>query len=344
MRLQIVLAVAASLAITSPALAQSSPSEDNLDVAPDWRKRPTSHDILMVYPVDALEKGVSGKAVVACIVTVHGTLNRCRIEGEEPAGMHFGAAAVALTPQMLMKPGMRDGKPVEATVRVPVNFTTSGRAEVPPGDRILANVRWLTAPTYEQVAEAYPKSAKGKRVAGFALLRCTFGGEGRLGSCDVAKEHPTGMGFGAAATTLRSHFTGPSETGERTTRGFVVDVPVTFATEMIDGGKPAIGRPQWVGLPTGEEVAAVTPPGPSPSGAKSARVVLSCKIAPDGGVAACAVVEETPANEGYSAAALKVAPRFRLSLWTSEGLPTIGGTVRVPMRFEIGPGGASGRP
>lgn len=290
---------------------------------------------MTVYPLAAMEKGLKGKAVISCTITVQGTLSRCRVDSEEPAGLDFGAAALALTPQMLLVPAQKAGKPVESTIRVPVNFQTFGRAEVQPGDRILANVRWREAPTYAQVAAAYPEKAKAGKVGGRAVLRCLFGGEGRLGTCDVAKEEPSGMGFGAAARSLRPLFVGPATSGDRTTRGFGVDLSVVFTPEMITSDKPAIGRPQWSALPAPEHIAQVAPKGPSPSGAASARVVLSCQIVAGGALSDCAVVEETPAGEGYGAATLSLAKDFKLSIWTSEGLPTVGGTVRVPIRFSI---------
>jgi hypothetical protein len=60
-----------------------------------------------------------------------------------------------------------------------------------------------------------------------------------------------------------------------------------------------------------------------------------CRVAAGGRLQGCALEQETPLNEGYGQAALAMIPEFRVSLWTDEGLPTVGGTVRVPMRFDI---------
>ena len=47
------------------------------------------------------------------------------------------------------------------------------------------------------------------------------------------------------------------------------------------------------------------------------------------------VESETPQDLGYAAAAMTLTPQFRLAVWTDEGLPTVGGTVRIPLRFDL---------
>ena len=42
-----------------------------------------------------------------------------------------------------------------------------------------------------------------------------------------------------------------------------------------------------------------------------------------------------PAGLGYGEAAMKLSPYFRLAVWTDEGLPTVGGTVSIPLRFDL---------
>ncbi len=97
-------------------LASSAEAKDEatrLDVRPDWLKRPDAADVLAVWPSAAWIKGLGGRAVISCRVTLQGALADCSVNREEPVGAGFGAAAIALSPQFLMKPGIRDGKPVE---------------------------------------------------------------------------------------------------------------------------------------------------------------------------------------------------------------------------------------
>src|SRR5690348_14301195 len=101
----VALAVAAP---TSLAVAQ--------DRQPDWVKTPSARDLAAVWPAAALKEGEGGKAIIACIVTVQGTLRACRVESEDPPGKGFGGAAIALSSQFLMKPALKGGQPVEAGV------------------------------------------------------------------------------------------------------------------------------------------------------------------------------------------------------------------------------------
>eukprot|EP01030_Chromulinospumella_sphaerica_P012975 gene12975-12758_t len=64
------------------------------------------------------------------------------------------------------------------------------------------------------------------------------------------------------------------------------------------------------------------------------KVVLSCTVQPDGTVANCQVVEETPAGHGFGQAALKMSSRFRMRPQTSDGHPVGGAVVRIPIKFE----------
>ena len=34
---------------------------------------------------------------------------------------------------------------------------------------------------------------------------------------------------------------------------------------------------------------------------------------------------------------MALSPAFRLAIWSEEGLPSVGATVRVPVRFDIKP-------
>ena len=43
---------------------------------------------------------------------------------------------------------------------------------------------------------------------------------------------------------------------------------------------------------------------------------------------------EQPAGLGFGAAAVALSSAFQVTAWTAEGLPTIGGKIRVPIRYE----------
>lgn len=75
--------------------APVAPSATSLDAVPvlrDWKVHP---DMVKHYPQRALEKGITGGAVLECQVTATGKLTSCVALAETPAGYGFGKAGVA---------------------------------------------------------------------------------------------------------------------------------------------------------------------------------------------------------------------------------------------------------
>jgi TonB family protein len=198
-----------------------------------------------------------------------------------------------------------------------------------------ATMAWPEAPSYSAVAAGYPKKARANKVGGRATLNCDFNKEGRLSRCDTVTEEPRGQGFADAAKTLAKQFRAFTTTssGEPLTRASV-HLPVTFDPAMLTDAKPVIGKAKWAGLPSAEDTRAAF--AKVEAGHGTVRVLLACVVQQGGGVSDCAVQREEPAGVGVGQAALALAPRFRLSTWTAEGLPTVGGTVSIPLRYEGG--------
>lgn len=325
-------------------LAAAAEDEPAFDTPPDWIKKPTMEDIMSVWPTEALRTGRGGRAVIGCKVSAEGTLYDCAVVEERPSGAGFGPAALVLSQQLHMRPAMKDGKPVRgAVVRIPITFpdmpkaTGSHTSAVGPQTllrTVISNIAWTAAPTYAEVAAAYPAEARARRVGGNAVLSCRMTGQGRLAGCETVRATPDDMGFGPAARELAKRFVGPTQLPDgRSIRGAMVQVPFTFSTEMLDGGAPVIGKPQWAALPGGGDVTEAYP-----SAARQARiggrVTLSCAVAVGGKLEACQVTREDPAGQGFGAAALRLAAHFAVGTWSPEGLPTQGGRVNVPLRFE----------
>ena len=67
---------------------------------------------------------------------------------------------------------------------IPVNFDHRARAErdrLESAGPIIQSVTWLQAPSFADVAAAYPARAGG--VEGSSTIFCRFGAEGRLSRC-----------------------------------------------------------------------------------------------------------------------------------------------------------------
>lgn len=66
----------------------------------------------------------------------------------------------------------------------------------------------------------------------------------------------------------------------------------------------------------------------------SGRALLECLVVADGRLA-CTVVSEEPEGYGFGEASLRVARSFRMAPETRDGVPTAGGRVRVPIRWNL---------
>ncbi|PZQ62592.1 MAG: hypothetical protein DI570_10130 [Phenylobacterium zucineum] len=306
------------------------------DTPPDWIRRPSAGDLKAVLPRRALEKGIDGRAVVSCTVTVQGSLVDCVPIEEAPTGIGFGEAAVALTPQMLMRPARLKGQPSPSTVRIPINWVgwgptpgmyTDGRKVARP------DLPWATAPSYADVAAAYPAKAREAGVAGRATVGCDLSKEGRLVGCTTITAEPKGYGFEAAAKSLAKLFVRPVVTEEdrKAIQSVSVHMPIVFDPAMLTDAKPVIGKPVWAKLPGSE---ALDKAFADVKATEPVRVMLACNVVAGGMVEGCKVESETPAGAGVGAAALALAPAFRITPWTAEGLPVVGGSIRVPLRYQ----------
>lgn len=120
----------------------------------------------------------------------------------------------------------------------------------------------------------------------------------------------------------------------------IVAAPVAPAPPPPVSGdaKPAksVVRPTWVRRPTAAELEKVFPPAAAKAHV-SGRAVIECQVALDGTARACRVVQETPADQGFGAAALALAPTLRLTPALVDGQPVDGAVVRIPVNFDAAP-------
>jgi TonB family protein len=330
MRLRVLAIVLALAGLPSAAIPQQV-------TQPDWLKKPSVDQLFAVFPTEAGRRGISGKAVLECEVTAQGALRACKVMSETPPGMGFGQAALSLAPQFLMKPQMVDGKPVGgAMVRLPINFKTEGLMSGPGVVPVVTQPVWLSAPTVRQVVEQFPEKAIAKRQSGRTTMNCEFKSDGSLRNCHTINEHPTGLGFADAARKLIPLFRGPARVADgRSVSGMRVQVPFNFPIEIADGEHPIIGQPRWLRLPNVDAAKAGFPKAAQDAHVEVGRVVMNCLVAAEGRLTECVVKSEDPKGYGFDKAALALSADFQVGQWSDEGLPTVGGRLNVPLRYQL---------
>ena len=166
-----------------------------------------------------------------------------------------------------------------------------------------------SGPDAAAIAKAYPLEARKMRVGGLVTLTCTANADRTVSD-----------GFGAAALSLASEFRTDASASNS------VDIPVRFDAQ--------VGKPHWEEIPTGDQIVRYYPPR-AQAARISGKAFITCKVTAEGRLEGCQTVYETPEGMGFGEAALSLAQYFKMAKKTSAGDSVAGGTVRIPIFFDI---------
>jgi TonB family protein len=287
--------------------------------------QPTVGEINAAYPAGALARKVSGKVALSCLVTADLQLSDCQVKTETPQGEGFAAAAITLTPRYRVRETDQLGQRV-AGRRIPIETIF-----LAPGD---SRLDWAKKPTSEQMWAVLPKLASDEGVGGKTSLHCTVSTEGALRDCTVEWEQPAGYGFGMAALKLTDQFRmKPATRGGRAVED-EVSIPIHFGAAALSAGAIAglVRDPIWDAAPSAANVAAAYPAKAGP--AIDGYATLRCGVIASGVLKDCKAISEMPKDKGFADAALKLAPRFRVSMSSGGKLDLTKYAFDVPIHFR----------
>ena len=197
------------------------------------------------------------------------------------------------------------------------------------------DIKWKWDPdhlvTDGDAARVYPLHAAQTNLAGRVKLSCRATADGRLENCAVTQEDPANEGFGAAATSLmpllRIRATTPLS---QLLAGGVVNLPYEFSADNLTWAARTTGT-SWQ-QPTPDDIVEAYPSNAARI-KLSGSVLLRCIATSSGDLKDCNWLQETPAGEGFGAAAISLARHMKLTQPREGAAAFQSGVVLVPVQF-----------
>jgi TonB family protein len=162
-----------------------------------------------LYPAQALQQGIEGRAAVQCDVAGRAFSN-CKPIDESPTGQGFGRAAAEIAQSLHPNERFSADQRRAGHARLEIRFRVPWSADDPPGGAPTFALRgpfaYLQKPGPNDMAYGYPAAAAHRSMQGEAVISCHIQADGRMRDCAVTREAPLGVGFGEASLRLMPLF------------------------------------------------------------------------------------------------------------------------------------------
>ncbi len=291
-----------------------------------WLSGPTTDQINAAWPETAKAAGVSGGAVLDCAVGPQGALSDCRVVQQRPPVFNFGAAALPLASQIVLRPADRPTGPGRRKVIIKFELDEDGPVNT--------EADWLHQPSLTDLEGVYPAHAhaNGARV----ILKCVITVQGGARDCTVLWESPERQGFGAAALLLAPSFQFKPATRARRPVATHEQVSILWQGDFSEGrvNYRMTANLLWIAAPSSADVAKAYPSGARIAG-RPGHAVLRCGLASDGALRDCNAISEAPLGAGFGDAALKLSKLFKTNVAAVPDKTRL--SVRVDLPFIFAP-------
>jgi TonB family protein len=328
----------------SPVTVSPSARPAQADATVEMDEETAAGEFVAVWPAGAYNTRADGKVMLSCKINVHGLAEWCGIKTESPAGKGFGAAALQMRPTFKLKPATGADGPMEAIMNIAVKF----KAPDPQFDSnvnflsnrmpmnavtMLSRPVWAAAPSFADLAAAYPASAGNEE--GYVVAHCQVLSSGDLKNCQMVKEFPAKKGFAHAAMGIVHRFKVTTDLAQAPhSNPMWVDIPIRMPPPAETRGHPQIS-PNWLTGVDPKTAPGVFPPEAVAKGLTTGRGVANCLVAADGSMSSCAPDAGDPDGLGFSEAVAKLALLLKVNRWSADAGPVDGGQVRVAIRINL---------
>jgi TonB family protein len=194
---------------------------------------------------------------------------------------------------------------------------------------------WLKQPDPMGLWALMPAGAVRKGVSGLAVIECEVAPLGTLEGCRLVSEKPAGLGFGQAALLAAPSLAMKPALKDGRPVASTVRIPLRFVNPSAQLGVfvtdlTIVREPVWEAAPSFADMAAAWP---DRSNADAAHISMRCEIGAGGSLKRCRIASQTSDDQSFAAAALALAPKFRLRMTPDSAEQLSKAIVNVPMHF-----------